>query len=57
MGFWVPTGVVVLEVFRHVLIQIVGLNLIAEAVCIGKQQPRPICAILTLDVIIVEVMH
>jgi len=45
MGFWIRTGVLVLEVFRHVLIQIVGLNLIAEAVCLGKQQPRPICAI------------
>jgi len=57
MGFGVRTGVVVLKVFRYVLIQIVGFNLIAEAVCIGKQQPRPICAILTLDVIIVEVIH
>jgi len=57
MGFGIRTGVVVMEVFRHVLIQIVGLNLIAEAVSVSKQQPRPICAILILDMIAVEVVH
>ena len=57
MCFRTRTGVVVMEIFRHVLIQIVGLNLIAEAVCVSKQQPRPICAILILDMIAVEVVH
>ena len=57
MRFRIRTGVVVMEVFRHVLIQIVGLNLIAEAFCVSKQQPRPICAILILDMIVVEVVH
>ena len=45
MCFRIRTGVVVIKIFRHVLIQIVGLNLITEAVCVSKQQPRPICAI------------
>jgi len=32
-------------------------NLIAEAVCVGERKPRPISAILTLDMFVVELVH
>ena len=57
MSFWIRTCAVGLEVFRHVLIHIVGLNLIAETLCVGKQQPLPICAILTLDMVVLKIVH
>jgi len=34
MGFWICTGVVVLNILHHVLIQIICLNFVAQAVCI-----------------------
>ena len=57
MGFWIRTGVIVLEVSCHVVIQIVGLTLVAEAVCVCEQKPRFVISILTLNVIIVEIIH
>ena len=42
------------EVICHVLIQIFRLNLVAEAVRVGKQKPRPICAVLTVYMFVVK---
>ena len=50
-------GVVMLEVICHVLIQIFRLNLVAEAVRVGKAKPRPICAVLTLYMFVVKFVH
>ena len=53
MGFGICTGVVMLEVICHVLIQIFRLNLVAEAVRVCKQKPLPICAVLTLYIVMI----
>ena len=57
VGFGICTGVVMLEVTCHVLIQIFRLNLVAEAVRVGKQKPCPICAVLTMYMFVVKFVH
>ena len=57
VGFRIRTGVVVLEVSCHVLVQIICLYFLAEVVGVCKQKPPSVTSVLTSHTIIMKVVH
>jgi len=57
VGFRIRTGVVVLEVSCHVLVQIICLYFLAEVVGVCKQKPPSVTSVLTSHTIIIKVVH